>query len=102
MSSKAPMSLEARERLRDHQAAAAKAVGAHGVAMARLDAALCRRVEVLSAQDGLVAAANTEVTAAVVTVAQIMGVEVAATLLDLAKAEVRRMAKAEAVAGKWR
>ena len=95
MPSKAPLSLVARERLRDHQAAATKAVGAHGVAMARLDAAVRRRTEVLAGQDALIAAANAEVTAAVVRVAQIMGVDVAASLLDLTKAEVRRMAKAE-------
>jgi saccharopine dehydrogenase-like NADP-dependent oxidoreductase len=81
--------------LRDHQAAAAKAVGAHGVAMARLDVAVRRRAEVLAGQDALIAAANAEVTAAVVRVAQIMGVDVAASLLDLTKAEVRRMAKSE-------
>ena len=95
MPSKEPVSLVARERLRDYQAAAAKAVGAHGVAMARLDAAVRRRAEVLAGQDALIAAANAEVTAAVVRVAQIMGVDVAASLLDLTKAEVRRMAKAE-------
>ena len=33
MSSKAPVSLAARERLRDHQAAAAKVVGAHSAAL---------------------------------------------------------------------
>ena len=95
MPSKAPVSLVARERLRDHQAAAAKAVGAHGVAMARLDTAVRRRAEVLAGQDALIAGANAEVTAAVVRVAQIMGVDVAASLLDLTSAEVRRMAKAE-------
>jgi hypothetical protein len=63
--------------------------------MARLDAAVRRRAEVLAGQDALIAAANAEVTAAVVRVAQIMGVDVAASLLDLTKAEVRRMAKAE-------
>ena len=84
-----------RERLRDHQAAAAKAVGAHGAAMARLEAVISRRADVLAAQDSLVAAANAEVAAAVVTAAEVMGVDVAASLLDLTKAEVRRMRKAE-------
>ena len=58
MSTKAPVSLAARERLRDHQAAAAKAVGAHGAALARLEAVISRRAEVLAAQDLLVADAK--------------------------------------------
>ena len=98
MPSKAPVSLAARERLRDHQATAAKAVGAHSAALTRLDAVMSRRAEVLGAQDCLVAAANAEVEAAVVTAAQVMGVDVAATLLDLTKAEVRRVIKASEVA----
>ena len=97
MPSKAPVSLAARERLRDHQAAAAKAVGAHSAALTRLDAVMSRRAEVLAAQDCLVAAANAEVAAAIVTAAQVMGVDVAATLLDLTKAEVRRVIKAAEV-----
>jgi hypothetical protein len=84
MSSKVPVSLAARERLRDHQAAAAKAVSAHSAALARLEAVTSRRAEVLVAQDGLVAAANAEVTA---------------TLLDVSKAEVRRATKAAQLAG---
>jgi hypothetical protein len=98
MPSKAPVSLAARERLRDHQAATAKAVGAHSAALARLDVVISRRAEVLAAQDCLVAAASIEVGAAVVTAAQVMGIDVAATLLDLAKAEVRRVIKAAEVA----
>ena len=99
MSSKAPVSLAARERLRDHQAAAAKAVGAHSAALARLEAVTSRRAEVLAAQDCLVAAANAEVAAAVVTAAKVMGADVAATLLDVSKAEVRRATKAAQLAG---
>jgi hypothetical protein len=98
MPSKAPVSLAARERLRDHQAATAKAVGAHSAALARLDAVRSRRAEGLAAQDCLVAAANAEGAAAVVTAAQVMGVDVAATLLDLTKAEVRRVIKAAGIA----
>jgi hypothetical protein len=98
MSSKVPVSLAARERLRDHQAAAARAVGAHGAALARLDGVVARRVEVLAVQDALVAAAHAEVAAAVVAAVQVMGVDVAATLLDLSKAEVRRLTKAAGVA----
>jgi hypothetical protein len=90
--------LAARERLRDHQAAAAKAVGAHSAALARLDIVISRRAEVLAVQDSLVAAASAEVEAAVVTAVQVMGIDVAATLLDLTKAEARRVIKAAEVA----
>ena len=99
MTSKAPVSMAARERLRDHQVAAAKAVSAHSAALARLEAVTSRRAEVLVAQDGLVAAANAEVAAAVVTAANVMGADVAATLLDVSKAEVRRAMKAAQLAG---
>ncbi len=98
MPSKAPMSLAARERLRDHQAAAAKAVAAYSAARARLEAVTSRRAEVLAAQDRLVAAANAEVAAALVTAANVMGVDVAATLLDVSKAEVLRVRKAALLA----
>jgi hypothetical protein len=99
MSSKAPVSLAARERLRDHQAAAAKAFGAHSAALARLKAVTSRRSEVLAAQDCLVAAANAEVAVAVVTAAKVMGADEAAALLDVSKAEARRATKAAQVAG---
>ncbi len=99
MCSKAPVSMAARERLRDHQVAAAKAVRAHSAALARLEAVTARRAEVLVAQDGLVAAANAEVAAAVVTAAKVMGADVAATLLDVSKAEVHRVTKAVQLAG---
>ena len=39
------------------------------------------------------AAANAEVVAAVIGLAEVVGVEIAAGLLDLSKAEVRRVAK---------
>ena len=98
MTSNAPVSLAARERLRDHQAAAARAVAAHSAARARLDAVISRRAEVLAAQDCLVAAAGAEVAAALVTAANVMGVDVAATLLDVSKAEVHRVRKAAQLA----
>lgn len=94
MTSKAPVSMQARERLRDHQAAAAKAVAAHSAARARLEAVIFRRAELLAAQDCLVAAACAEVAAALVTAANVMGVDVSATLLDVSKAEVHRARKA--------
>jgi hypothetical protein len=88
-----PVSLAARERLRGHQAAAAKAVAIHSVSLARLDAAISRRAEVVAGQDAVVAAASAEVATAVVAVAQVVGTDVAAAVLDLSKAEVRRMTK---------
>lgn len=84
-----PVSQVARERLREHQAAAAKAVAAYSASISRLEVVIARRAEVLAEQDALVAAASTQVSAAVVVAAQVMGVEVAATLLDLSKTEVR-------------
>jgi hypothetical protein len=45
--------LLARERLRDHQATAAKAIATHSAAMARLDTLISRRADVLAAQDAL-------------------------------------------------
>jgi hypothetical protein len=88
-----PTSLAARERLRDHQAAAAKAVAVHSASLARLEVAVSRRAQALAEQDALVAAANAQVTAAVVAAAQVMGIDVVASVLDLSKAEVRRMTK---------
>lgn len=75
MPSATPVSLAARERLRDHQATAAKAVAAHGAAVARLDAAAA------------------SVAAAVAEVARVLGADVAAAVLELPKSEVRRMSK---------
>ena len=75
MPSAMPVSLAARERLRDHQATAAKAVAAHGAAVARLDAAAA------------------SVAAAVAEVARVLGADVAAAVLELPKSEVRRMSK---------
>lgn len=93
MSPKAPVSLTARERLRDHQAAAAKAVRTHSSAVTRLEAVTSRRAEVVAAQDALVLAAQADVAASVVALAKVVGADTAATLLDITKAEVRRMTK---------
>jgi hypothetical protein len=93
MSPTTPVSLAARQRLRDHQVAAAKVVAAHGTASTRLEAIIARRAAVVAAQDALVAAANSDVAAAVVAVVQVVGVDTAAALLDLSKAEVRRLTK---------
>jgi hypothetical protein len=83
--------LAARQRLRDHQAAAAKAVAVHSSVSSRLEAVIFRRAEVIAAQDALVAAANSELAEAVRVVVQVMGIETAAAVLDLSKAEVRRL-----------
>ena len=93
MARTSPVSLAARERLLNHQAAAAKAVAIYSASLARLNTAMSRRVQVLAEQDELVVAANAQVTAAVLTAVQVMGVDVAASVLDLSKAEVRRMTK---------
>jgi hypothetical protein len=88
-----PVSLAARERLRNHQAAAAKAIAVYSASLSRLDTAISRRAKVAAEQDALVAAANAEVAAAVVGAAKAMGADLAASMLDLTKAEVRRMTK---------
>ena len=93
MPSATPISLAARERLREHHAAAAKAVAIHAAALARLDAATSRRAEIVARQDALVAAASAEVAGAVAEVARVMGIAIAAAVLDLSKAEVRHMCK---------
>ena len=93
MPSASPISLAARERLRDHQAVTAKAVGGHAAALARLETAASRRADVVARQDVLVAIAAAEVASAVVEAARVMGTDVAATVLDLRKTEVRRILK---------
>jgi len=95
MPSARPVSLAARERLRDHQAAAAKAVAAHSAASTRLDAATTRRNQIVAAQDAVVEVAAADVAAAVVAVARVLGADVAARVLQLSKAEVRRLGKGE-------
>jgi ABC-type methionine transport system permease subunit len=93
MSSASPISLAARERLRDHQAVTAKAVGGYAAALARLETAAFRRAEVVGRQDVLVAIAVAEVATAIVEAARVMGADVAATVLDLRKTEVHRILK---------
>lgn len=93
MPSATPISLAARERFREHQAAATKALAVHAAALARLDAATSRRAEVLARQDALVADAVSDVAGAVAEAARVMGIDVAAAVLGLRKSEVRRMSK---------
>jgi hypothetical protein len=88
-----PVSLAARQRLQVHQAAAAKAVAAHASALARLDTIISRRAKVIADQDTVIAAARSEVEAAVVTVVQVMGVANAAEILNLSAKEVRHITK---------
>jgi hypothetical protein len=52
-----------------------------------------RRAKVIEKQDALVEAASAEVDAATAVVARTIGVDVAAEVLGLTKAEVRRIAK---------
>lgn len=93
MPSATPISLTARERLRNHQAVTAKAVAAHSTALARLDAATTRRAAAVTRQDAIVAAANAEVTAAIAEAARVMGADAAAAVLDLSKAEFAAASK---------
>jgi saccharopine dehydrogenase-like NADP-dependent oxidoreductase len=93
MSITTPVSFAARERLREHQAAAAKAVATHTAALARLDAAVARRQKLVAQQDALVVAAQGEFDAAVAKAASVMGIDVVAAVLNLSKSEVRRVSK---------
>ena len=91
MPSATPISLAARERLREQHAAAVKAVAVHATAIARLCAATSRRTAVVARHDALVADAETEVARAVGEAARVMGIDVAAATLGSSKAEVRRV-----------
>lgn len=93
MPSTTPVSLAARERLREHQAASAKAVATHSAALGRLATVVAHRDRVTAQQDALVAAAQGEVDAAVAEAARVMGIEVAAVVLNLGKSDVRRLSK---------
>jgi hypothetical protein len=86
--------IAARERLRDHQAVATKAVAVHSAAATRFDAVLLRRTKLISEQDLLVAAANAEVATAIAAIVQAVGVEIAADVLGLTKLEIRDFTKA--------
>lgn len=96
-----PVSIDARERLRGLQATSTKGVATHSAVLARLDAVLARfemvstrRDKVVAQQDALVASRKAQVDAAVAKAADIMGIEVAAAVLNLSKSEVRRASKA--------
>jgi hypothetical protein len=86
------ISLAARERLRGRHAVAAKAVTAHAGSLCRLHAATSRRAEIVARQESRVADAATKVVT-VVEGARVMGIDVAAVVLGLTNAEVRRLCK---------
>lgn len=89
-----PVSSSARQRARDHQRATSKAIAAVEAAAGREEAAKAKRAEVIAAQDAVVAAAQEDLASAVAGLSAVVGVDVAAELLDLPKAEVRRMVTA--------
>lgn len=66
----------------------------HSAALARFEIVSARREKVVAQQDALVASRKAEVDAAVAKAARIMGIEVAAAVLNLSKSEVRRASKA--------
>ena len=88
-----PVSAAARQRLRDQQKCAAKAVAAFSTASNRFEVVVARRAQVLARQDELVAAARTHIEKAVVTAVEVLGADVAATVLGLRLTEVRRMVR---------
>jgi hypothetical protein len=88
-----PVSLAARERLKDHQAVAAQAVAAYSVSLSKLEASRSRRAQAISDQDVHVAKATAENGAALLIVAQAVGADIAADVLGLTNAEVRRIIK---------
>jgi len=82
-----------RDEVRDAQRALATLDAAHRRAVARLDQALARRGEVLAEQDRQVAAAQAGVEAAIADMARQLSADLAASVLGLDVAEVRRLAK---------
>ena len=82
------------EKLREFQTATKRAVSAVEAASLRRAAAVERRDAVVAVEAAKVAAAETEVDGAVAALAAVVGVDVAATLLGLTKADVRRRTSA--------
>ena len=83
-----------RDAVREAQRRLAALDAAHRKATERLAQATKRRNEVLAAENAKVADAATCVEAAVTSMAEAIGVELAATLCEITSAEVRRLAKA--------
>ena len=82
-----------RDEVRNAQRALAALDAAHSRAVVRLDQALVRRGEVMAEQDRLVAAAKAGVEAAIADMARQLSADLAAIVLGLDVAEVRRVAK---------
>jgi hypothetical protein len=85
--------MAARDTIRDCQRRIAQLDAAHGRALAQLALAQQKRVEVLAAQDALVADAKRAVDEALVAMATEVGPDLAAYLLDRDLPEVRRLMK---------
>ncbi len=90
-----PVSASARQRAREHQRATTKAVASVEAAVARKEAAQTKRAEALARHDSLVAAAQADLSATIAGLSAVVGVDVAAGLLDMSKAEVRRAVTAQ-------
>ena len=82
-----------RDEVRDAQRALATLDAAHRRSVARLDQALARRGEVLAEQHRQVTAARAGVEAAIADMARQLSADLAAAVLALDVAEVRRLAK---------
>jgi preprotein translocase subunit SecA len=82
-----------RDEVRDTQRALAALDAAHRRAVARLDQTLSRQRETVAQQDRRVAAARAELEATIAEMARRLSPELAAHVLGLDLAEVRRVAK---------
>jgi hypothetical protein len=82
-----------RSSVKEIQKLLAQLDAAHTRALSQLESTVARRREILVQQDQLVASAETGVHCAVGAMAAGVGQELAATLLGLDVAEVRRLAK---------
>lgn len=82
-----------RDEVREAQRALATLDAAHRRTVARLDQALARRGEVLAEADRQVAVARAGAEAAIADMARQVGVDLAAAVLGVDVAEVRRLAK---------
>ncbi len=93
---KFPSDLQARERLREAQAAEARAVTAVYAADAERDKAIARRDEAVAAATTVVEAADADLAAARAGLVAVSGVDRAAILLGATRSELRRAAAASA------
>ena len=82
-----------RDEVRNAQRALATLDAAHSRAIVHLEQALARRAEVMAVQDRQVGAAQAEVEAAIANMARQLSADLAATVLGLDVAEVRRVIK---------